>query len=93
MKASTRKRLESLEQAASMYETCQLVIIDIRTLTEVDRENYRAGNEGVLRRYGAPDPNKCPTDQIHTIVIDVPPGSRDDSLSTTSDHQDEDSGQ
>lgn len=92
MKASTRKRLEALEQAASMHERHQLVILDVRTFSDVDREAYRAGDEGVLRRYGAPDPDKCPTGQIHTIVIDVPPHACGPPL-TSSDLQDEDIGE
>jgi hypothetical protein len=81
MKSSTRKRLEALEQAASMHETRQLVMLDVRTFSDVDREAYRAGDEGVLRRYGAPDRDKVPPGQIHTIVIDVHPASRDGRLS------------
>ncbi len=91
MKASTRKRLEALEQAASMHEAHRLVMLDVRTFSDVDREAYRAGDEGVLRRYGAPDPDKCPTGQIHTIVIAVPPDTRDPQL-TSADLHDEDIG-
>jgi rhodanese-related sulfurtransferase len=88
MKASTRKRLEVLEQAASMHETRQLVIIDVRTFSDVDREAYRTGDDGVLRRYGAPDPDQVLPGQIHTIVIDVHPVSRDNSLSSRSHQED-----
>jgi hypothetical protein len=46
MKASTRKRLEALEQAASMHGIHQLVMLDVRTFSDVDREAYWAGDEG-----------------------------------------------
>jgi hypothetical protein len=82
MKASTRKRLQALEQAASMHETHPLVMLDVRTFSDVDREAYWAGDEGVLRRYGAPDRDKVPSGQIHTIVIDLHPDTRGPQLAS-----------
>lgn len=90
MKASTRERLEALEQAASMHGTRQLVILDVRTFSDVGRKAYWAGDPEALRQYGAPDRDQVPSGQIHTIVIDVHPDMCGPQL-TSADLQDEDS--
>jgi hypothetical protein len=77
MKASTRKRLQALEQAVEVEQVRPVVIIDVTKLPAAEREAYWAGDETVLRKYGAPDPVECPPGQIHTIVVDVHPAARE----------------
>ena len=76
MKASIRKRLQQLEDAATAQGARQIVLVEVLAMTEEDREAYWAGDDAVLRRYGAPDPSGCPEGSVHTIVIEVHPACR-----------------
>ncbi len=80
MKASILKRLQNLEQAASGHARLPLVLIDVTKIPEADRNAYRAGDETILLRFGAPDPAQMPPGQIHTIVIDLHPAFSDRRL-------------
>ena len=73
MKAQIVKRLQALEQVASRQAVRPIVLVEVLEMSDADREAYWAGDSGVLRRYGAPDPGDCPPGQVHTIVIDVHP--------------------
>ena len=76
MKAQLLKRIQALEQAALRQSRRPIVMVEVLAMTDADREAYWAGDRDVLRKYGAPDPAECPVGQIHTIVIDVHPDSR-----------------
>jgi hypothetical protein len=77
MKVSIRKRLERLENAASGHPRMPIVLIDVTKMPKADRAAHRAGDVGVLQRYGAPDPAECRAGRIHTIVIDLHSACRD----------------
>jgi predicted membrane-bound mannosyltransferase len=63
MKVSIRKRLERLENAASGHPRMPIVLIDVTKMPKADRAAHRAGDVGVLQRYGAPF-----TQHVETLV-------------------------